>query len=274
MRKMAVTSSDRKRCTRLADRLAFGAAALSLAISFIGGADGCGRSEPAANGYSVGFEPASRPAGKATDAALRPAEVDLFSLHPNSDPLAACACAKAAQRNAWCRRCNVGYIAGHRVESANLFEALDPHGHEVDLNVMDCESCRRASASGGYCVECRIGFVNGLAYFTRLTWGVAQGIVVTPEDFPCEQCRSFVTRTGWCETCGRGVVGNVVLTDRDNYLATAREYATMLAAIEKVPACDWCACAMVLHSTCPMCLISYESDFPKPVSTNRPSPAG
>jgi hypothetical protein len=190
------------------------------------------------------------------------------------DSSADCTCPSASLHNAWCRRCNTGYIAGHQVQSALLFETVDPHGHEIDVSAMECESCKRATVSRGYCTACNVGFVDGMAYFTRLTYGLAQGVPVQVDSLECVRCRSFMDSTGWCDVCDRGVVGNVVLIDRTTYESTAREYRTLLLAIDRGTQCELCACAMVVHRTCPKCLISYESTESAPLTTHSKAPAG
>jgi hypothetical protein len=155
-------------------------------------------------------------------------------------------------------RCNVGYVAGRRIESAMLFETLDPHGHDLDIAGMACPSCRTAADSGGYCENCRIGFVNRMAFFTRLTYGLAQGRVMDRAALSCAVCRSNAEHPGWCDACACGMVGNVALTDRPTFDRTAAEYCVLLAAIDKTTTCEVCAGAMVVHRTCRRCRISYE----------------
>ena len=40
-----------------------------------------------------------------------------------------CTCAEARSVNGWCEAHAVGYVAGLEIRSAELFEALDTHGH-------------------------------------------------------------------------------------------------------------------------------------------------
>ncbi len=190
--------------------------------------------------------------------------------HPSFDPNAPCTCDTAKYVNGWCHKCNVGFIAGHRVESALLFETLDAHGHLVDLSQVECESCQTAIKSNGFCTRCGRGYVDGLTYFSRLTHGLAQGMALDQASVTCELCRSHFDQTGWCDACGsgRGIVGNVAISDRKTFEVTAGEYKLLFAAIEKVKTCELCACAMVVHRTCPICLIDYSGD--KPVQVPRP----
>lgn len=194
--------------------------------------------------------------------------VDHTRLHPGSDPHSSCTCDAAKLRNGWCWRCNVGYIAGARIESATLFEALDPHGHELDNECLQLQMCRDVIRADGYCDAVGIGFVGGKAYFTRLTYGVARGQVLDPATLACPICRSHIAQSGWCAGCRRGIVGNVAFSDRDLFDRTSHEYCRLLQAIERAPVCDMCALAMVAHSTCPMCRMSYESETPTPLTTS------
>lgn len=182
---------------------------------------------------------------------------DHASLHPSHDPQAPCTCATAKLRNHWCQRCNAGYVAGHRVENARLFETVDPHGHHVTIESLDCESCQLAARSDGFCDACRVGFVNRVAYFTRLTHGLAQGQAIDPASLTCAACQAHAASSGWCEPCNRGMVGNVALANRATFDRAAEEYQVLLTAIDRVGTCELCACAMVVHTTCPRCRISY-----------------
>src|SRR5262249_11438698 len=157
----------------------------------------------------------------------------------------------------WCMHCNVGYVAGHRIESARLFETMDPHGHDVQAASLLCENCHRAIESDGYCDICKVGFVDHKAYFTRLTYGLAQGTPVDAAQLSCPTCRANSNSTGWCAGCKRGMVGNVAFTNREVFDRTAREYRVLLGAIDRLPTCEVCACTMMVHRACTVCGISY-----------------
>ena len=161
--------------------------------------------------------------------------------------------------NRWCPRCNVGYIAGKRIEFARLFETLDPHGHELDPNSLTCASCQSALRDDGFCASCGMGFLRGQAYFTRLTHSLAFGKAVESSTITaCATCRSNFISGGWCEHCGRGFVGNIAITDRTQFETAAREFRTLLAALDRAQVCELCGCAMVVHRTFPTCKISYD----------------
>ena len=177
--------------------------------------------------------------------------------HPAHDASAPCICAWSKSRNVWCRHCNVGYVATQRIESAQLFDALDPHGHVLDVNVWECKTCVANYDNDGYCTECRMGCHDGLVYFTRLTYGLSFGRQVNPATISCEHCATLAGDVGWCESCSSGIVGNVVFADRNQFDSTAEEFITLRRAIEKVEECELCACAMVAHSDCPTCYTTY-----------------
>jgi hypothetical protein len=200
-------------------------------------------------------------AQQSADPAASPTAIEHQLLHAGFDPQSPCTCQAAILSHRWCWRCNVGYVAGRRIECARLFEALDPHGHELDNESLQLQGCREAIRSDGYCDAMGIGFVAGKAFFTRLTYGVARGEAIDPATTECPVCQAHVhpREPGWCESCRRGIVGNVAIADRDMFERTAREYRILSSAIDKASACEFCACAMVAHLTCPKCQISYES---------------
>jgi hypothetical protein len=195
--------------------------------------------------------------GEAAMSAAAGAQPDHAHLHPASDPAAPCTCEQARLVNAWCRHCNVGYVAGHVIQSSMLFETVDPHGHDVS-NPDLLERCADAIANDGWCDATSCGFVGGKAYFTRLTWGLARGRPMVASALECETCRAHSgEEPGWCGQCQRGMVGNVVFTDRALFDATAREFHTLLEAIEREKTCSMCAYAMLAHTHCPKCKLSY-----------------
>lgn len=140
-----------------------------------------------------------------------------------------------------------------------LFDALDPHGHVIDLGTLTCDACREAVRSDGYCDACGMGFVDEQAYFTRLSHGLAQGHAVRLSDIDCGGCRAAARDAPrWCDRCDRGMIGSVSISSRAVFDRTKSEFDVLDAAIQRTAACELCACAMVVHSTCPVCWISYE----------------
>jgi hypothetical protein len=178
--------------------------------------------------------------------------------HPGYDPNASCTCADARMINGWCRRCNAGFVAGRQVECALLFDALDPHGHDLMIGELECAACRDAARTNGFCDVDGMGFVDVKAYFTRLTHGLATGQAIDVQVIRCGRCReNSQADSGWCEACGRGMVGNVAIEDQAVFDATAKEFAILEAAISRAPSCELCACAMVVHRACPTCRTDY-----------------
>ena len=100
-----------------------------------------------------------------------------------------CVCAQARIANGWCDTHDVGYVAGLPIRSANLFEALDAHGHDFDPASMECESCQVAIKSDGLCPECQWGFVDGQLFFSKLTYLIALGKAKDIATISCATCR-------------------------------------------------------------------------------------
>lgn len=163
----------------------------------------------------------------------------------------------------WCDDCNVGFVAGQRVSSKLLFETLDAHGHDVNINVMTCESCLAALPVSGYCESHRIGFVDNKAYFSRLTYSLAKGGEARDvSSLTCTICRTNAQEHGWCDSCQIGLVGNVAFTNRKEYANAVEQFSILKSAIDKTNDCEMCACAMIFNSRCPQCKISYQNGQP------------
>jgi len=131
----------------------------------------------------------------------------------------ACTCALERQRSGWCAACGVGYVAAREIRSKALYDALDAHGHDVDVPGLACSSCREAARTDGYCATHGRGFVGGRAYLSRLAYHVARG---EPEKIE-------------------------------------RELVLLEKALETLERCELCAAAMVLDGTCPKCRLSYSN---------------
>jgi hypothetical protein len=227
-----------------------------LAVSLTAG--GCGR-DSLASASDEATSSTRLVVGVRADSMATPeqATVDHLQLHPGSDPNAPCTCDSDRSGNGWCRRCNVGHVAGQRIESPTLFEGIDPHGHQLDNECLQLQVCREVIRTDGYCDAVGIGFVNGNAYFTRLTYLLARG---EPLDAGCQSCNALVGQAGWCQSCGRGVIGNVAFADRTLFEHAEAEHKRLLRGIALASTCDMCAMAAVAHRTCPKCQISYETD--------------
>jgi hypothetical protein len=150
------------------------------------------------------------------------------TLEKPGDPAAsapACTCALERQRNGWCAACRVGYVAELTIRSQVLYDALDPHGHDVDVPSLACAACRAAAASDGFCTQHARGFVGGRAYLSRLAYHLARS---EPE-------------------------------------AVQDELALLEKALDTLGRCELCAAAMVLDGTCPTCRLSYQNGSASPM---------
>lgn len=171
-------------------------------------------------------------------------------------------CAEAQLSNAWCTSHTRGFVAGIEIRSKELHDALDAHGHTLDPNVLTCETCKALIGPGGFCEESRIGWVDGLGYFTHLTYQLALG---RPSGEPerCDACRADLAPSGWCSSCGRGWVGNVVFEQQELQIAAARELELLFVVIETSERCATCALVQLVgDGRCPYCSITYVGGVP------------
>ena len=119
----------------------------------------------------------------------------------------------------------VGYVAGREIRSRELHDALDAHGHDVDVATLPCASCRAAAREDGFCATHGRGFVGGRAYLSPLAYHLARG-------------------------------------ERE---AVQGELALLAEALRTVERCELCAAAMVIDGTCPRCRLSYQAGRPSPM---------
>lgn len=179
-----------------------------------------------------------------------------------------CTCAAAKTTHGWCEAHALGYVAAVEVRSRLLYDALDAHGHTLDLDTFQCASCKKAIASDGFCEEHRVGFVDRQGYFSRLTYELARGENRDPSSISCRACRKNSGSLGWCEKHGVGMVGSVAIKDRQAYDHAAKAVDILETANQAAKRCEHCAVAMVTDTQCPVCRITYKDG--KPI----PSPAG
>jgi len=172
------------------------------------------------------------------------------SQHPGTGDPSVCTCSAAMLVDGWCERHAAGRVAGLSVPSAQLFETLDPHGHVIAHESVTCPTCVAAIRSDGYCNPCHIGWRDGLAYMTRLTWLLAGGTRTSAADglpeFPAVG----------------GVVGNVRIADDATLTEALQAFEVLRSAVEMCDRCEVCACAMVYDGTCPDCNITYFAGRP------------
>jgi len=137
----------------------------------------------------------------------------------------ACTCELERQRSGWCEACELGYVAGVTIRSKELYDALDAHGHDVDVAGLACSSCREAARTDGFCTQHSRGFVGGRLYVSRLAYHAARG---EPEAVP-------------------------------------RELELLATAVETSARCETCAAAMMLDGTCRKCRLSYADGKASPM---------
>ena len=173
-----------------------------------------------------------------------------------------CTCADARLVNGWCETHEKGYLASIEIPSKRLFEALDAHGHEVDPDSFKCETCRHALETDGFCEDHRIGFLNGQAYFSRLTHVLSSGSITPIGEIDCPLCRANAEGHGWCDAHGIGMIGNVAIEDREAYEHAVESMRILHEAIRAAGRCEYCAVAIQTDTTCPRCRIRYRNGEP------------
>ncbi len=187
-----------------------------------------------------------------------------------------CTCIVAQLRNGWCGPCATGYLAGVPIRSAIFFESLDPHGHDVEIDTLECPRCRAAASRNDYCDECRRGFSAGQLHVSKISWLLARGEAMRLELLGCAACRGRVEETfdaaargaagpgpAWCEACRAGMVGNVAIRRRADFGAARLEFERFLRALREVPRCEYCAVAAIYDATCPACRITWCDGWPE-----------
>lgn len=188
-------------------------------------------------------------------------------LHPGAGDPTVCICDWARSHNGWCEKCRVGYVSGVAVPSALLFETLDPHGHVISHDSIECPNCRAAIADDGWCETCRIGWKDGLAWMTRITWTSSKGRPIDAGTPLCESCRAVADadppRAGpWCAVCNGGVVARGFFADPELWSEAVVRFGILSKSIETLPRCEMCACAIVYDEECPDCRIRYRDGRP------------
>lgn len=178
-------------------------------------------------------------------------------------------CIEAETTNGWCDACNVGWVGGIKLRSGYLWEILDAHGHQLNIENLHCDGCTRASKTDDYCSESRIGFVNGEAYFSRLTWMLAKAERHQGPVPDCSECQKNMSRAGWCSQCEVGRVGSRVLHDRAEFDNLLHDLEILEIANSASFRCEHCAAAIVTDTQCPICRIHYVNGKPVDAPDNR-----
>lgn len=184
-----------------------------------------------------------------------PSEVSLaVSQDLSNSPDATCdTCLEARIHNGWCASCSRGFVAGLTIESEELFEALDAHGHIVGPNGLTCDSCLQAIPHDGYCQLHGWGFVDDKMYVTKMTWILARGTIDEPDQLTCSQCRADCEHRGWCEACGVGHVGAVRFASRDDFERAARQQDRLGLALVTLKRCEECSMRTFYGGICQSC---------------------
>ena len=164
-----------------------------------------------------------------------------------------CVCQEARVHNGWCDSCGRGFVAGLTIESKNLFEALDAHGHVIDSSGITCDSCLGALSEDGFCDLHRWGYVDGKMYVSDLTWSLALGTIDEPDQLTCAQCRADCDHRGWCESCGVGHVGPVRFASREDYDRAVRQQDRLELALITLKRCEECSMRTFYGGVCGIC---------------------
>ena len=173
-----------------------------------------------------------------------------------------CSCSTAMERGGWCDDHEKGYVASIEIHSEMLFETLDAHGHVIAPEFIRCTRCLEARKTDDFCEEHRIGFVDGLAYLSPLTYHLAKGENKDLSRIVCPVCKKNAESYGWCPECNVGMVGQFEIRDPESFRKLSRAYDTLLSARETVARCELCAASMVVDGRCPVCRITYKDGKP------------
>jgi hypothetical protein len=149
-----------------------------------------------------------------------------------------------------------GIVAGVRVPPA-LWDVIDPGGHAIDPAGIRCSECLSAFVSDGYCPRSRIGYVDGRAYVSRLSYLLARDGACLQSVPDCVTCRAHIYEPGWCDHCGRGIVGNLAIRNHADFNEILMERERLVASVRLASRCDLCAVAFFSHGRCSRCRIDY-----------------
>ena len=153
----------------------------------------------------------------------------------------------------WCDRCEAGTLAGVQIPSRRLLEYLDAHGHDLKPEKLRCESCTaraRGEEPSAFCDRCRMGFVDGRAYLSKLAFYAARAETRT-SPLECRDCIAWRDKPRWCERCGVGRNGDRVWKRKADFDVVHSELAKLRRALEELPRCETCAIAHCFGSSCP-----------------------
>jgi len=176
--------------------------------------------------------------------------------------LAQCSCAADKARDGWCGKCNVGHVAGVKIRSRKLYDAVA--GKPItDASRIKCATCAAACKNGGYCAHCKVGFAGKKMYESRVGCRLARGQAKDPAKMKCPRCKAAAADHGWCKMCGQGLVHNVAYRNRSAYQQAVQARATLQQAAMLAEKCEGCAVAMVTDGTCSKCNVSFKDGKPQ-----------
>lgn len=175
---------------------------------------------------------------------------------PSANPV--CTCETVKRTDGWCEICNVGYLAGIKIESAMFFDLLDAHGHQIDPSTLACDNCKTLYPAHGFCPSCKVGFVNKQLYFSKLTYYLARGEVNGPEPLACATCLKNTEKSGWCDVCKRGMVGQRSYRIREEFEEAADLRMILVDAIPLAKRCLSCALSLINNGTCLKCRKTFQ----------------
>lgn len=139
-----------------------------------------------------------------------------------------------------------------------LLDVIDPGGHSLDPAGIQCSDCLTAFVTDGYCRLSHIGYVDGRAYVSRLSYLlVKDGQRINTTTVTCASCRAHLQEPGWCDRCRRGIVGNLAIQNHVDFNEILMERERLTAAVRLASRCDLCAIAYFTHSRCSRCRINY-----------------
>jgi len=171
-------------------------------------------------------------------------------------------CAGTEWEDGWCETCARGYLAGMPIPSQIVFDALDAHGHDYELDRIECPECRAAIPREGFCTTCKLGYWQEACYFSQLSYQVARAERRDAGD--CEGCRELRGRSGWCEASELGWIGEVAISSRPDYEKAEAAYLVLVAALDELERCELCAASMAIDGICPSCWIAYDNGVATP----------
>lgn len=185
------------------------------------------------------------------------ASLAVVALFATSTAYADCACKVAKVENGWCADCSAGYVAGVKIKSRKLYDALD--GKTIkDASAIKCKACKTGLTNNGECKHCQVAFAGGKAFHSKPACCVSRGKAVETSAIKCESCKANFGGKGWCEGCKAGLVGNRVYADKAAYKEALMGREIIQKAAKVAEKCEGCAVAMVTDGECKGCKVSFK----------------